>query len=535
MKCFFFLVLMQIAWLSGAQTIDTAWTLSIGGTGTEMNGQTMLNNVGGYRAKLSASTDGTFYLASYSASTDGIMYSNAGNDDMLLVKLNADGDTLWSRRYGGAESERAFNVLALGDSGCVVVGYSISTDGVFAANHAAGYGDGVVIRVDENGNTVWLKMFGGENLDYLYDIILTSDGALMACGETASNTGDLSGTGAGLNWVIKMNLSDGSKIWSKAYEGPFAASPDMLENITELTELSGGNGVILSGFGSPDWADFNLDDIIYMKIDLNGNLQWVKSIGSGTGGDYSAAILDAGSGEFYIAGRLQGTGSSVTNYYGGGGDFWLIRFDATGAKLWDRNYGGTDYDFALDAAIDAHGDVYLTGFTRSTNNEATHGAQGLMDFFLLKVDAAGDTLFTGRFGGSDIDAATGICLLNNNSLVLAGRCESSNSGFVNDHIGGRDIWLVKVDSIQTSVGLATTEEHKPISLYPNPATNGQLNVRFAGEGMARVSIFNAQGQQVFEKQVGSGEVLSTGLPAGCYHVIVERPDGIFDTLKWIIL
>lgn len=532
-----FLTCLSIVLLSSfitfAQSPDTVWTKSIGGTGNELSGTTLINSFGGYSAVLDISQDSFIYMASHSISSDGYISSNAGNDDIFLCKMNLDGDTLWTKIFGGSESERPFEILALGDTGCILVGYSISTDGPFSSNHASSYADGVVIRVDENGNTKWLKMFGGENLDYLYDIILCSDGNFMACGETGSNTGDLSGTGVGLNWVIKFNASNGNKIWSKCYEGPFSSNPNYIEGVFKLTELSGNNGIILGGYGTPNFNDFNADDIIYAKIDLNGNLAWFKSIGSSTGGDYTASILDASNGEFYIVGRLQGTGTDVTNYYGGGGDFWLIKFDSSGTKEWDKSYGGTEWEFPFDAVQDDYGNIFMGGFTRSSNNDASFNQQGLMDYWLVAVYPYGDTIWTQRYGGTSNEAITGLALLGNSTIFSAGRCESDN-GYIHDHIGGRDIWVVRTDFLS----LVNTPEHQysQATLFPNPSLDGSFLVRLNDfSETADIRIFSTTGQVVFEQEdINSEAIIQTNLSDGIYFIDLYSANGFHTILRLVI-
>ena len=475
MKSLLFFLTLFIALQSFSQVANVAWKKAYGGSSTEVNGNTLLNSIGYGMVGMDVSTDGKIYMATNSSSSDGMLHGNSGLEDIWVLKLDSNGDTLWTRRFGGTDYERAFGVIATGDSGCVVVGYSASTDGPFTANHAATYADGVVIRLDANGNTKWLKMFGGENLDYLYDIILTSDGALMACGETGSNTGDLAGTGTGLNWVIKMNLSNGDKIWSKTYAGPDNSLADMLENFNVIKELSGSNGIIITGSTAEAGLDPNAYNILYAKIDLNGNLSWIKKVGSATGEDGSAAIIDNGSGTFSIAGRLTGSGDDApATYYGGNGDVWLLRFDAAGNLVWNKNYGGTGWDFAFDALGDAYGNTYLCGFTRSTNNDAAaFPSKGLSDFWFLKVNSAGDTLYTRRFGGSGNDYATTLSFIGSNSIIIAGRTESSN-GDVTDNHGGRDLWVIRIDSITPAAPAVSIGGN--VSADPNACVGDNISV-----------------------------------------------------------
>ena len=244
-------------------------------------------------------------------------------------------------------------------------------------------------------------MYGGENDDFLYDIIFSSDGNWTLCGEAYSIGGDLTGTSSGMNWVIKINPNNnGNVIWSKTFLGPDGASPDWLENVYRLTEISNGN-IILTGFTSPDYQDPSLDRISLISITPSGTLNWTKKIGAPGNSDYPSAIVDNGVNSFYVYGKLQGTvggGGDASNYYGGNGDAWILKLDYSGNIIWEKNLGGSNLDMGFDMKMNSEGYLYLAGMTRSTNYEATLPGYGMLDFWLIKMNQQGDTIYTKKFG-----------------------------------------------------------------------------------------------------------------------------------------
>jgi hypothetical protein len=440
--------------------------------------------------------DGTIYLASYSASPVVYGRNNAGSDDVLLIHLDQNGDTLWTKLIGGSGSDRLSRVRSISTGGVILVGFTTSTNGVFAGNHG-GY-DGFMMRINSEGTIQWTKVYGGSSNDYLYDVVENPAGNFVACGEAVSSDGDLSAAGNGLAWVLFATGVSGNMGFCVAPVGPNGASANGLENFTVIRRLNDGSGYLLSGFTSPDFNNFNLDDIWVCKINFTGAVLWNKTYGSTNGRDGSGAVLDMGSGEFMIVGVLGGNGG-YPSYRGGNGDGLVIRCNAAGDTLWTRSYGGTDWDFFHDAVTDQDLNVYLAGFSRSTNQQLTsQPAYGLADYWLVKINANGDTLYTYKMGGSEFDAATGIaCTGLEDDLLITGR-SNSNNGWVSGANGGRDMWAVRLQNIITQ-----TSENKLNAFHPFPNPfNEELFVNTL-QSNSQITMRDIAGKIVFEQQLFS--------------------------------
>jgi len=445
-KSLLYLAFLLYAFSAKSQ-VDTVWTKALGGSAEETTGTTMLCNLGSPSASIDKSVNGFLYITTSSNSSDGYLHSNKGGEDVWIIKMTNSGDTVWTKSYGGSSFDRPNKIIGMPDGGCVVVGRTSSSDFDFVGGH--GMGEGFLIRLDSNGNQKWKKQYGGTEDDFLYDVVL-SNGGLVVVGETGSINGDLSGTGSGLAWVMKVDSANGNMVWSKTVLGPNSASADFLENFFRIIALSDGSGYIAAGYTSPNALDGNTDDIFYAKISLTGTAIWTKKVGSTAAGDYPGGIIEGQNGEFYIAGKLaSSTGADVTSgYYGGSGDVWLLKFNAAGTKIWDKHYGGTNYDFAFDIKKDVNNSLYIAGFTRSTDNQSAGTAYGNMDYWLLKTDTAGAIQWTKRAGGSQNDVAMGLTVLGPNSVVMSGKTLSSDL-CVHGNNGGQDLWIVKYDSNTT--------------------------------------------------------------------------------------
>ncbi|MBP7496480.1 MAG: T9SS type A sorting domain-containing protein [Bacteroidales bacterium] len=519
------LLLVNIQLLK-SQEPDTVWTKVMGGTASDATGMIMLNNTGTPCAAVDTTTDGYIYIATSTISNDKYVRKNYGSEDVWLIKLNREGDTIWTRNYGGSDFDRPGMMRSLKDGGCVIVGQTLSSDGDFIGMAKEG-GEAFIIRIKADGSIMWVKLYGGEGYDKLYDIKETPDSAYIACGETNSNTGDLLNTGAGLNWVIKVNAIDGKRIWSSAFVGPFQSSPDFIENFARLEVLSDGSGYIVAGASSPDFIDSSKDEIIYMKINTSGKLIWSKKCGS-NGWDGIATVLDAGGGAFYIAGKIGASGADAKQFYGGIGDFWFAKFNSDGVIEWEKNYGGNDGDIAFDLKKDALGYLYLCGFTKSNTQDLTYSKyKGGIDWWIIKTDEKGDTIWTKRMGSADNDAAYGMALLDKygNSFVVAGKAGVLGD-YVNNFFGIQDLWVVRFDDQNVGIDKNVLADDLNFLIYPNP-TSDIININTSKNAInALCSIINLTGSIVFSKTLNeSTNTLNlNNLPQGIYILNIKFAD-----------
>ena len=139
---------------------DTLWTRTYGGIGWDR----------GYG--LEQTLDGSYILAGYTTSF------GAGGEDVYLIKTDANGDTLWTRTYGGASYDRGFAIRQTNDNGFIIVGMTYS--------FGSGQGDVYLIKTDSLGNQLWTQTYGGDSVDYGTSVQQTSDNGYVVVGKTMS-------------------------------------------------------------------------------------------------------------------------------------------------------------------------------------------------------------------------------------------------------------------------------------------------------------------------------------------------------------
>jgi hypothetical protein len=253
-----------------------------------------------------------------------------------------------------------------------------------------------------------------------------------------------------------------------------------------------------------------------LKFNFAATVIWSKKYGSITSSDYPSAVLDAGDGQFYIVASTSAAGGNNTSgYFGGPSDGWLIKCDETGNILWNKNYGGTNWDAFYDGAVQSSGNILLSGFTRSSDNDlSTTTPRGLADYWLVQVSGNnGSIIDMKRAGGSAGDFGIGMAYDSlRNNILMVGRTESTD-GCVHGNNGGRDLWIVCYSSDEQLSLDQLPENNFNIIAYPNPVNN--LLTISSSQPVERIELFNSEGIHL------KGVICLPG-KEGNYHIETEK-------------
>jgi len=310
------------------QTGEIIWQQILAGTTTEPIGKCsdIINTLdGGYIAickntfvKLDSSGiiewEKTYWedsgLFSINLTSDG-GYISAGfidlaSRDVRLIKLDANGNKVWEKAYGGSGFEDCVaGIVELSNGDYIFTAWSTS--------YGAGRDDFWVVRIDKNGNMVWDKTFGGTGMEDPEAMIRTSDNYLIITGFTTSY-----GSGGVDVWVLKLD-TNGNLIWSKTFGG---VGNERAHWSGGLKEIPGEGYVIVGETNSYGDGD---KDIYILKIDPDGNLIWQKTYG-GSFEDCARSVDLTPDGGLIVAG--------YTNSFGAGKyDVWILKLDSGGNCL----------------------------------------------------------------------------------------------------------------------------------------------------------------------------------------------------------
>jgi hypothetical protein len=358
--------------VSHAQQIDTVWTKTFGGADWDN------------AASVHQTDDGGYILAGFTESLGN------GPRDLWLVKTNDMGDTLWTRTYGGSNQENGYQARQTAEGGYVVVGQTNSFN-------SAGY-DLYFLRLNAAGDTAWTKTYGGSGSDNGRDIKIVSTGGYIISGSLGSDawilrtneSGDtlwttimdqgesevaesvceapdggfvaVGATGAfGVAdvYLIKVN-NIGDSLWAKTFGGP---GYDWGHAILGTSE----GGYIVVGttqtFGAGD------NDIWLLRMDASGDTLWTRTIGTSET-ERGFSISNTADGGYIISGMTNANTS-------GGDDGFIIKTDSAGTVQWSKSIGGMAEEWILSVEQTSDSGYIACGFTASFG-------EGNRDMWMLK-------------------------------------------------------------------------------------------------------------------------------------------------------
>jgi hypothetical protein len=365
------------AWSTG-HTIDiiSRFTKTYGGP----------NNEYGYA--VAQTTDGGYIIT-------GPTSSFGTNTDVWLIKTNANGDTTWTKTFGGSSYDYSNSVQQTTDGGYIIAGYSNS------------YGtstDLYLIKTDANGNQSWYRTFGGSSTDYGYLVEQTSDGGYIIAGYSNSY-----GTSYDV-YLVKTDAS-GNQLWYRTFGG---SGTDYGYSVAQTSD----GGYVITGYTTSYGTGGN---VYLIKTDTSGNQSWYKSFG-GTNSDYGYSVAQTSDGGYVIAG--------YTASYGTGGDVYLIKTDTSGNQTWSKNFGGSNYDESYSVQQTSDGGYIIAGYMAQSISDD--------DAYLIKTFANGNTEWTKTFGGAQIEHGHAVVQTSDGGYAIAGHTSTYGAG-------NADFWLIKTD------------------------------------------------------------------------------------------
>jgi hypothetical protein len=290
----------------------------------------------------------------------------AFDDDVWLIKTNADGNKLWDKTFGGKTDDLGNSVQQTTDGSYIICG-------ITGPYYGVGNADVLLIKADADGNKLWDKTFGGSGSDGGNSVQQTIDGGYIVCGTTKSY-----GDGGKDIWLIKTD-AEGNELWDKTFGG----KTDDLGNSVQQT--ADGGYIVCGVAGSHQWYETG---VWLIKTDAAGNKLWDKTFGGG-GLDGGNSVQQTTDGGYVVCGY---TGSyGVDNE-----DIWLIKTDSGGDKLWDKAFGFRKYDYGYSVRQTQDGGYIICGYIISRWQEEF----SISKLLLIKADAKGNKLWDKTFGGT---------------------------------------------------------------------------------------------------------------------------------------
>jgi hypothetical protein len=422
----------------------------------------------------------------------------------------------WQSSFGGAGIDAANAVAELRDGSFVVSGSSRSPDGGNKTNTSTGPW---LVFVSTSGNKTAELTLTNEGDQMV--VCATTDGGFVA---SASVSCCGSGPSATLKFQANRSLQ-----WEFPSGGQVQQSSDggyiVLANNTSNAVLTK-----LSGSGTQQWSrvitntDINTiprdirqtaDDgyvgalamapapafthsALVVRWDAGGNELWHTNLG-GIWDQELKAVRQLTDGGFVLAGYTENEpiiGGST--FYADG---WVVRLSSAGAKLSETHYGGAHWDEFRSVEVLGDGGLLLAGFSFSQSNSVIvkqAPKYGDRDYWLLRVDAAGNRVWDATFGGTNgflggRNELTSMLLTTDGGILLAGNSDSQPSGNkTSPNFGDYDYWVLKVGLV---VPLTVARNGSEIRIGFN-AVVGQTYALLARNRFTNHSAWSVTGQSL---------------------------------------
>jgi chitodextrinase len=362
--------------------------------------------------------------------------SSVGGQDIFVAKYSSTGGYLWSKTMGSVAGDYAMALYVDRNDNIIVTGsfnYSVDFGGGALNSASPGFSDIFLVKYSAAGVHQWSKQFGDTGNDTGYDV-------------TADATGNVIVTGS------------------------FVGSVDF------------GGGRLTSNSGS--------NDIFVAKYSATGGYSWSRVYG-GIGDDHGNAVATDANGNVVITGYFNNTidfgGGPLTS--AGNKEIFLVELNSSGQHVWSKRFGGTSIEVANAVAIDAGGNIIITGFFYGTVDfgGGPLTSSSAAKVFLAKYNSQGNHTWSKVFSGTvvaDNAIALGLAIDSNSNILVTGYFNGSANfgGQTFTSAGSDDVFAAKYSAAGT---------HTWSQRFGGPALDqGKAIVADAGNNMILSGSFN---------------------------------------------
>lgn len=442
-------------------------------------------------------SDGDFVVAGNTGSF------GAGGADIYVLKLDGNGEKIWSRTYGTPQMDHGTDVMETVDGGLVVAGF---TNGL----GNGGY-DGYLVKLDGDGNLLWERTYGGADWEFLHAVCPAQGGGMVVAG---LKYGD--GAGGGRAWLMKLD-DMGEVVWERTYG-------DSMETTANAVVATSDGGYIMAGAATVGGNQ----DAWLVKLNGDGDLGWDERVG-GDSAEVATSVVELANGGFVAVGTTKSHGPHI--------EALEFKLDAVGELQWLQHWAQVSGEESMDVVELGDGRLLSVGYAAGIGS-------GGKDMYILFVDPSGNFLSGITNGGDNGDrdeVGNSVAVVPEGGYIIAGYTESF--GF-----GTRDVYVVRTDSLgltsSTSVEsvfdpLAVPEVDAPVDrhLFPTIVRPGEeVHVEWSQAQIRTLQLVDARGITSWRLTLGVGEEKFTlpELAAGVYIVLLDLEDGTRRTGKIVV-
>lgn len=289
--------------------------------------KTIGGNCGDIMTSISSTTDGGYIVGGMSCSgISGEKTEDARefSYDYWLLKLNALGDIVWQKTYGGSGIDNLTKVKQTADGGFIAIGNSSSNASYDKTENSRGDYDFWILRLNPQGDIVWQKTIGGSNQDIPEDVTELDDQAFVIAGWSSSDSsGEKAENSRGAEdfWIVHID-AEGNIINQRTIGGN---QFDQVKSIAAMPDgflVAGTSYSLISGEKSEN--NCGMADSWILKLNYALQIVWQKTIG----GDLADSIADVeltDSGIFLGSNSRSDSSCEKSEISRGGSDFWVVK------------------------------------------------------------------------------------------------------------------------------------------------------------------------------------------------------------------
>jgi hypothetical protein len=344
--------------------------------------------------------------------------------DIMIMKANSAGDLVWTKTYGGNMPEYPNGMIQISAGSYFVIGYTQSAGG--------GDSDNYILKINTQGDTLWAKSYGGFGNEEAKEIVKAADGNYVFVG--ASNSVSFSN-----NNIQLMKIDTfGTVIWNKYYGGPDYES-------ARSVKLCPDGGFIIAGKTAA--SDTSMATALIIKTNSSGDSLWAKMF-TGPDSYEGKSILANADGTYTLA---LDDSSGVRD-----SDVRVMKLDASGTAIWNKVYGGTLKDIVKMIQPTMDGGYVLAAISRSFGWVKP-------DMWMIKLDAAGDSLWTRHYGGPGHEHCFAARQTADSGYIVLGHSKSYSPN--------TEVMFLKVNQTGdfNPVSVDELAYNGTINIYPNPS------------------------------------------------------------------
>lgn len=545
LRIFLFAVCLMPCLNALSQVPGILWQRSLGGDKPE------------FLEVIKATSDGGSIVGGYSMSdiSGDKSEMNKGVYDCWILKLDALGNKIWDRSFGGNDFDGVFDITEMDDGTYWVAGQSNSGISGDKTDACRGGMDYWIVHLSNTGQILKQRTFGSAQNDYLQSVIPSNTGGYFACGYTQewwvsaekTDTGCYAYTQFPFQkvnptdtfrtsdlLVVRFN-TDGSVRWQRTLGG-YAD-----ETVGKMIERPNGNLIIagtsaskVSYFRYPNCERFDLHrgytDYWIVELDRMGALVNEKTFGGYFEDDLENIALCKDGGYIVTGSSIsQASGNKTESPYSNY-DYWILKLDSNLNKSWEKVYGSNNREWGKHILQTQDGGYLLGGTSEggATGNKLVPH-YGDKDYWILKLNSQGIDQYQYSIGGGSFDRFAFLQETSDEKILVGGTSISNPSGMKTVPIKGNfDYWVLLIDKYpyQAPNHIRDLLDGTLFSVYPNPASDRITLELNRDPHFARIRVMDMLGRSVVQHTMNSRkESLDlSALASGQYLIVLEEGD-----------